>query len=181
LSPTVGREDRRLPKDVEARITAAGGRNFYGQPNYRIVWGESALKSVHGLHEAVPGRAPFFGWYEYPKYETDRWHLEVWLPPSAFGNPEAWPTDELGPFPSRGDYEHVVKLEDAWGGHVEPCGEALEWLIRMISKGSRDPNEIRRRMEERDEAKEKASDREANDIYDDAMPAYSGRPFVVVP
>jgi hypothetical protein len=180
MSPTVGREDRRLPKDVEARITAAGGRNFYGQPNYRIVWGENARQDIYGLHEAVPGRAPFEGWYSYPRYEETRWHLEVWLPPEAFGSPETWPK-ELGPFPSRGDYEHVVKLEDAWGNYVEPSGEALEWLIRMISKGPRNPAEVRRRMEEDRVAKEIASDKEANDIYDDAMPAYSGRPFVVIP
>src|SRR5579871_6932287 len=125
------RETHEAPADVAREVASAGGRNLYGEPNYRAVWGWSRLDWIGGkwedrdaagnlLREAVEVRRE-------PKYlPHDRWHIERWMPPESYGSPEAWHAETrefaggrsvaaLGPYPSRGDYEHCFTVAGPGG------------------------------------------------------------------
>jgi len=123
----VMRESKQAPESIRNAVTRAGGLNRYGEPNFRVVWGWSRLAWIGGkwrdtnaegelLREVIELR-------QEPKYTPhDRWHVERWVPPEAYGSPEQWyeQTSEfengvllpaLGPYPARGDYEHSFTLE----------------------------------------------------------------------
>ena len=62
-----------------------------------------------------------------PKYfPHERWHVERWMPPETYGSRKSWwaSTIEreggilvpaLGPYPSRGEYEHCFTLSGGEG------------------------------------------------------------------
>lgn len=130
------RQEAHYPSEEITRIlSAAGGLNRFGEPNYRAVWGGTRLdwiggkwtdRDEHGnvIREVVEVR-------HVPKYfPLDRWHIERWVPPETYGSPEAWRLQTLeredgkfvpalGPFPYRGDYEHSFTVEDADGNFVQ--------------------------------------------------------------
>jgi hypothetical protein len=125
------RETHDTPENVAHRLARAGGTNRYGEPNYRAIWGWNRLawiggkfedRDEHGalLRERVELRKE-------PKYPAvNRWHVERWLPPETYGSPRAWYAQTierengisipaLGPYPSRGEYEHCFTLETPRG------------------------------------------------------------------
>src|SRR5260370_27479979 len=67
-----------------------------------------------------------------PKYpQLNRWHIERWLPPEAYGSPRFWHQQTLevcgarsipalGPYPSRGDYQHLFTLKSPRGEFLPP-------------------------------------------------------------
>jgi hypothetical protein len=79
-----------------------------------------------------------------PKYTPhDRWHIERWMPPESYGSPETWhaQTQEiengrnipaLGPYPSRGDYEHCFTLEGPRGEFIQLTPAAARHIARAI-------------------------------------------------
>jgi len=91
----VTRETHDTPDAVARRLELAGGRNWFGQPNYRAVWGWNRFAWIGGkfeerhangalLREVVELR-------QEPKYPAvNRWHIEKWLPPEVDGSPRAW-------------------------------------------------------------------------------------------
>jgi len=122
----VTRETHQPPDCLQERIARTGGENRFGEANFRIVWGGSRLTWIGGrwtdrdasgniLRETIESR-------QVPKYiPHDRWHIERWVPPEHYGSPEIWSdlTTEtengiriaaLGPYPSRGEYEHCFTL-----------------------------------------------------------------------
>jgi hypothetical protein len=83
---SVIRETHEAPAEVARELLLAGGRNFFGEANYRAVWGWSRLDWIGGkwedrdpstgavLREAIELRRE-------PKYlPHDRWHIERWMP-----------------------------------------------------------------------------------------------------
>ena len=90
------RETHEAPGGVARALESAGGRNWFGEPNYRAVWGWSRLDWIGGkwedrdagsgalLREVVQMRRE-------PKYlPHDRWHIERWMPAESYGSPEEW-------------------------------------------------------------------------------------------
>jgi hypothetical protein len=136
---TILRETHEAPSSITRTLTLAGGTNIFGEPNFRAVWGWNRLAWIGGrwtdldasgsvLRETIGLR------YE-PKYlPTNRWHIERWCPPEMYGSPESWARDTLeiengmnvpalGPFPSRGEYEHVFTLARTWSARGSTaCG-----------------------------------------------------------
>lgn len=129
------RETHEAPASIQRRVAHAGGFNRLGEPNFRVVWGGSRLawiggrwtdRDAHGnvIREAIELRRS-------PKYfPQERWHIERWLPPEAYGSPEMWRTQTteiedgisipaLGPYPSRGDYEHCFTLASSHGDALD--------------------------------------------------------------
>ena len=167
------RETHEAPAAICERLARAGGRNRYGEPNFRVVWGGSRLawiggrwvdRDAHGnvIREAVELR-------QEPKYiPAERWHVERWMPPEAYGSPEEWfartvETEDgiripaLGPYPSRGDYEHCFTLEGLRGEFVQLTPAVARHIARAIEAGRAAPRAKRRealeqrtRREERD-------------------------------
>jgi hypothetical protein len=146
---SVIRETYEAPTDVARALELAGGRNIFGEANYRAVWGWSRLDWIGGKWE---DRDPSTGEVlrevielrREPKYlPHDRWHIERWMPAQSFGSPAEWhaQTTEivggrnvaaLGPYPSRGDYEHCFTLEGPGGEFVQLTAAVARHVARAI-------------------------------------------------
>ena len=169
----VSRETHETPAAVTRELAVAGGCNRFGEANYRAVWGWSRLDWIGGkwedhdaagtlLREVVELRRE-------PKYTPhDRWHIERWMAPESYGSPEQWHAAKnemaggrsvaaLGPYPSRGDYEHCFTLEGPGGEFVQLTAAAARHIACAIETGrgvarskSWEALEDRSRREERD-------------------------------
>jgi hypothetical protein len=142
------RETHEAAADVARALALAGGCNRFGEANYRAVWGWSRLDWIGGkwedrdaagnlVREVVELRRE-------PKYTPpDRWHIERWMPSESYGSPEQWYAETcervdgqaipaLGPYPSRGDYEHCFTLEGPGGEFVQLTAAAARHIARAI-------------------------------------------------
>ena len=191
------RETHETPASVTRRLEIAGGANRFGQPNYRAVWGWSRLGWIGGkwedrnsagdlVREAVELRMV-------PKYTPhDRWHIERWVAPEAYGSPRDWYAQTmerengisipaLGPYPSDGEYEHCFTLEGPSGQFVQLTPTVAEYVARAIERGRHAGAGSRRAaLDEREERDERAYDSWAMDALDSGSPAFQGQPFVQV-
>jgi len=191
----VTRETHEAPAAICERIARAGGRNRYGEPNFRVVWGGSRLawiggrwvdRDAHGnvVREVVELR-------QEPKYiPAERWHVERWMPPDAYGSPEEWfartvETEDgiripaLGPYPSRGEYEQCFTLEDPRGEFLPLSAAACDWIVRAVAWSRRQTRrDGRQAIAAREARRERSWDRDADDLLDDAVPAFHGQAFV---
>src|SRR6266478_4597540 len=142
-------ETHDTPEAVARRLKSAGGVNRYGEPNYRAVWGWNRLAWIGGKFE---DRDPDSGSLlrecielrKEPKYPAvNRWHIERWVPPETYGSPRAWYSQTieyadgrsipaLGPYPSRGDYEHCFTVETPRGKFIQLTATIAEHVARAI-------------------------------------------------
>lgn len=177
-------------------MARAGGLNRFDEPNFRVVWGGSRLSWIGGswsdrdeqgnlLREVTDLR-------QVPKYlPTDRWHIERWMPPEAYGGKERWyrETTEyqngveipaLGPYPSRGEYEHCFTLEkDREFLQLTPA--VCDWVVRAIEWTRRQPQSVARAALMRRESRmERDWDQAADAMLSDACRPFSGNAFVRV-
>jgi hypothetical protein len=170
----VTRETHETPSEVTERIMHAGGVNIFGEPNYRLVWGWNRLSWLGGKW----GDGPVELRLE-PKYlPIERWHLEKWLPPESYGSPLTWEmqtTQEedgirfpaLGPYPSRGEYEHCFTLQGPDGEFLPLSPAAIEYVIHAIEWGNAQPRVKRKEaLIEREKQVEKDWNRDADAILD---------------
>jgi hypothetical protein len=189
------RETHRTPASICERVARAGGLNRLDEPNFRVVWGGARLAWIGGrwtdrdangnvIREAIELRRK-------PKYiPHDRWHIERWMPPEAYGSPELWraQTTEvedgiaipaLGPYPSRGEYEHCFTLAGVRGEFIPLSPAACDWIVRAVEWARRKPRGVRRAaVAARESRRALDFDRAADDILDDAVPAFHAHPFV---
>jgi len=112
------------------------------------------------------------------------------MPAESYGSPEQWhaQTTEiedgiriaaLGPYPSRGDYEHCFTLESASGEFIPLSPAACDWIVRAIEWSRRQRRtEMRGAIAAREARRERGMDRGMDDILDDAVPAFNGQPIV---
>ena len=194
----VTRETHEAPEGVRRRLEAAGGTNRFGEPNFRAVWGGARLGWIGGkwedrdangrlIRESVSVRLE-------PKYvPLDRWHIERWCPAEMYGSPEDWEraTAEivdgqtvaaLGPYPSRGEYEHVMTLAGPGGEFVQLTPSVVERLAQLIERSRELPRRAgRKALERREEQADRKYDSWAEDVLADAGPAFCGAPHTVVP
>lgn len=190
----VTRETHEAEASTCERIARAGGMNRFGEPNFRVVWGGTRLgwiggrwtdRDAHGnvIREIIELR-------QEPKYiPVNRWHIERWMPPDAYGSREEWyaRTTEiedgicisaLGPYPSRGDWEHCYTLERADGGFMPLSPTVCDWVVRAIEWTRRLPRGATRAAITRREAtREREWERSVDDVLDDAAPAFHGQLF----
>jgi len=183
---------------VALRLARAGGLNRLGEPNYRAIWGWNRLAWIGGkfedrdpltnslLREVVELR-------QEPKYPAvNRWHIERWMPPEAYGSPRLWYAQTierenglsipaLGPYPTQGEYEHCFTLEGPRGEFVQLTPTVAEHIARAIEWSRRHPRAQRRRsINERESREDHAYESWAYDLLDDATPAFHKQPFVAV-
>lgn len=192
------RETHDTPEDVARRLALAGGSNRFGEPNYRACWGWNRLTWIGGkwedrdpqtgalLREVVELRRE-------PKYPAvNRWHIERWLPPEVYGSPRAWYRQTLeraggrgipalGPYPSRGEYEHCFTLEGQRGEFVQLTPTVAEHIARAIEWSRCAPASLRRAaLREKHSREERDYEAWAYDLLDAAAPAFHALPFVTV-
>jgi hypothetical protein len=190
------RETHETPEYVEQRLRSAGGINRYGEPMYRVVWGWNRLAWMGGkftekdrngtlIREVVQLRLE-------PKYPAvNRWHVEKWLAPETYGSPRAWYSQTierndgqsvpaLGPYPSRGEYEHVLTLEDARGEFLQLSPRIVERVARAVEYSvTFSPAERKAALQRRMAREEKEYDAYADMVLNDG-PAFGKQPFVTV-
>jgi len=192
------REMHDPPASLTERVGRAGGFNRFGEPSFRVVWGWSRLGWIGGkwcdrdasgniVREVIELR-------RVPKYlPHDRWHIERWLPPEAYGSRESWEqlsheredgivVAALGPYPSRGEYEHCFTLAGPRGEFVPLDAATCDRVVRAIEWARRFPKSAARRaIAAREERLERGWNGRADALLDDAMPAFHGQPAVAVP
>ena len=175
------REAHHAPAGVTRELLLAGGRNPFGEPNYRAVWGWSRLDWIGGkwedrdasgaiVREVVELRRE-------PKYAPhNRWHIERWMPAESYGSPTEWRAQTLeiangqsipalGPYPSRGDYEHCFTLEGPLGEFVQLTPAAARHVARAIETSRLAPRPQKREaLEERTRREEREYDRWAANV-----------------
>jgi hypothetical protein len=190
------RETHDTPSFAAEVLSRAGGRNRFGEPNFRVVWGWSRLswiggrwtdRDAHGniIRSTIELR-------RVPKYlPFDRWHIERWVPPEIYGSPNVWHAatleredgilvSVLGPYPTRGEYEHCFTLAGKRGEFISldtiACGKiarAIEWARRQPRAKSR------LALDTRESQRERESDARIDEVLDDA-PAFHAQPFVTI-
>jgi len=192
------RETHETPENVAQSLRRAGGINRFGEANYRAVWGWNRLAWIGGKFEE---RDPETGSLlrevvelrQEPKYPAvNRWHIERWVPPEVYGSPRFWyaqtverengvSISALGPYPSRGEYEHCFTLEGPRGEFLQLTPAAADHVARAIEFSRHLPGATKRRsVNEREEREERAYEAWAYDQLDDAVPAFHKQPFVSV-
>ena len=191
------RERHETPEGVARRLESAGGHNRFGEANYRVVWGWNRLSWIGGkfedrdacgdlVREVVELRVE-------PKYpQLNRWHVERWVPPEAYGTPRQWyaktlesangkSVPALGPYPERGEYEHCFTLQGPQGEFVQLTPTIVEHVAQAIEWARRFPKTRQReKLYEREAGKDREYEEWAYDVMDDAAPALHGSPFVTV-
>jgi hypothetical protein len=192
------RETHETPESVARCLRSAGGINRFGEPNYRAVWGWNRLEWIGGKFEE---RDPATGSLlrevvelrQEPKYPAvNRWHIERWVPPETYGSPRQWYSQTierengvslpaLGPYPSRGNYEHCFTLEGPRGEFVQLTPTVAEYIAKAIEWSRKSPRSLKKRqLLDREGREERAYENWAYDLLDDAVPAFHKQPFVTV-
>jgi hypothetical protein len=190
--------NRETPRWAEELVTQAGGKNIFGLPWYRLVWGHSRLAFNCGLWEDRDASMRLiravFEVRKVPKYpaKLDRWHLEVWLPPWKYGTPESWEQEQKlfhpnskmisllnqGPYPSRGDYESLFVIETRAGGFKQLTRPVVSLVCDIVSahrKASREERWAAERKAAEDAAA--ARDRQMENVIHSAQDLpFGGRP-----
>jgi hypothetical protein len=178
---TIIRETHCAPAAVARELLLAGGRNRFGEANYRAVWGWSRLDWIGGKwedHDSQTGGLlrEVIELRREPKYlPHDRWHIERWMPPESYGSPEAWHAETaefaggrnvaaLGPYPARGDYEHCFTLSGPGGEFVQLTPAVARHVARAI-EASRGVGSAKKKeaLEDRARREERAYDSWAMD------------------
>lgn len=128
-------ERRVCPPEYQERINQLGGMNRFGDPNFKLVWGETQTTTIYGQKEDGPR-----GQHEILQFGVPAWHLMEWKPPETFGSPEFWyaftwdpetMVHSLGDFPWRGLYlpcsfNLYVKRVAGGGAYFDKDGEVVE-------------------------------------------------------
>jgi hypothetical protein len=185
------RETHEASCTVDEALRLAGGCNRFDEANYRAVWGWSRLGWIGGkwedrdaagalMREVVEVRLE-------PKYTPhNRWHIERWLPPESYGSPEEWYAQTmeiengrniaaLGPYPSRGEYEHCLTLEGPRGEFVQLTPAMARHVARLIEASRHAPRVKRREaLDERTRREDREYDTFADALLSDAGPAVRG-------
>ena len=189
------RESHDAPVALQRRLARAGGRNQFGEPNFRVVWGWSRLTWIGGkwtdtdahgnvAREVVELR-------QVPKYfPFERWYIERWMPPESYGSPRRWYAQTieredgisipaLGPYPHRGDYEHCFTLQGPQSEFIPLTATSCEFIVRAVEFARAQPPQMNRAaIGRREERREREWDSCADAILHDAVPAFHGAPFV---
>jgi len=192
------RETQDTPETLARRLRSAGGINRFGEANYRAIWGWNRLAWIGGkfeerdsstgslLREVVELR-------QEPKYSAvNRWHIERWVPPEVYGSPRAWYAQTierengvsipaLGPYPSRGEYEHCFTLEGPRGEFIQLTPTIAEHFAGAIEWSRKFPQSAKRgQLYDRVRREQKTYENWAFGVLDDAVPAFHKQPFVRV-
>lgn len=152
------------------------GRNPYGEALFRIVWSGEVHEMIGGLFLDTATRE----WRRVPRYPgVQRFLLEKWQPPEAYGTPESWNRasdgygfNPCGDYPFQGGYEHLYTFESS-GQFVSLDPTLLRMLVASVL--TRKLKSVWERfVESRDqkEREEQEQGRIFEDVYDDAKNVY---------
>lgn len=200
-SITIGIERHETPDWAARIVTAAGDLNpLTAEPLYRLIWGQNRLEWVGGkwtdrdpvthsvLREVIEQR-------KIPKYShlgANKWFVERWYPPDHFGSRAMWEAQTvervdgifiaaLGPYPSRGDYDHFYTMEGPKGEYRELTPGRVRWIASVIRTSElASKKEIAARNQEAREQRQAEQDSLDMEMIRSASPAFGSEPNVTV-
>jgi hypothetical protein len=114
-----GPETRRTPPEFQDRLTRLFGKNEFGDPLFKIVWGQTQLIRMGNVWRDAFGNERVEYRDRYQCHGQPCWVIMRWKPPSDYGSPEIYyltTHDSLtnlyitGEYPWRGRYEVVQPL-----------------------------------------------------------------------
>ena len=180
-------ERRDCPLEFQERLTTAVGTNQYGEPLFKIVWGQSETYTAGG---AWP-HDHFFGYRQLMLSNSSPsgrgqpcWMILEWHPAEDYNTDavyyfenrdDATGLQMLGEYPYKGRYEIAFKLvsQEFRDGklriqHYHLDGMVLDILIPAIVEAQRmTMKERQRAIREMQEREEKDMDRKVDAIYND--------------
>lgn len=138
------------PTEFQDRLNEVGGFNKYGQPNFILVWSQTATFRAGG-EWTPPGQASVKGYRDIPFGMDPCWMLMQWQQSEKYGSPEYyymenldWDTglQTLAEYPYWGRYEVILPL--IWKGLVNgrlvvqhmPLTSLLVDLVVPVIKGA---------------------------------------------
>ena len=152
------------PKRYSELLTRLGGKNLFGEPNFILQWGLSAVRRY-----AVPDAflAPYL----------NAWCLAEWTPAEEFGSPADWDEEECGPYPFRGLYTPIQVFREG----SEPIMLDTEYLNLEVLKLflwvalNHKHDSLQKRMDFLKDQKAQADAQETKrliDLIEDGAPAF---------
>jgi hypothetical protein len=186
-------EKRECPEEFQQRLNDAAGLNPYGEPNFRIVWGQSETFRAGGVwpSDHFIGYRQVYASTGSPFRGSPCWMILEWDPAERFNGEalyyflnrdETTGLQTLGEYPYSGRYKVALKLSNSEvvNGvlHVEHYhldSGVIDYLIPIIIKAAAVRKE-HRQLEakyERARAEEKL-DKSIDMVRDDARMAFGG-------
>ena len=172
---------RRLcPEWFQERLTRAGGINPYGEPRFKLVWGQSETIRTGGYF----AKDGFVGYRNIPAAQrTACWVIMMWVPPQLTGTPELWYREnrdeqtglsDLGQYPHRGHYRVLHKLihhelvgDEMVVYRLEPTHFIIDVMVPLIQNWQKVTDSERIRIvEDQLEQETEAYLQMAKDCYD---------------
>jgi hypothetical protein len=182
------------PVEFERRITEAGGRNRYGNPNFRIIWGQTETCVRGGFWPATDNSPEFTGYREVLEGSgVPCWILQMWKAPECFGTPlqyfmenrdESTGLQVLGDYPWKGRYDTLNEFicREFQNGRltqeIMPLNSVIIDLIIPIVQQAQAATQLMRytALKDREEKKQAALTQTIDDKRRDARMAFKGNP-----
>jgi hypothetical protein len=112
-------EARPCPKQFQDRITRMFGKNQFGTPNFKIVWGQSEFHRMGNIWRDKEGNERKGYRQQYLCDGQPGWNILRWKSPEYWGSPDTFYRNTfdpvsglyiLGEYPWRGRYEVLYSL-----------------------------------------------------------------------
>jgi hypothetical protein len=146
---------RNCPEWFQERLTRAGGLNPYGEPRFKLVWGQSETMRSGGLFSDG-----FVGYRDIGAIGREAcWAVVMWEPAELHGSAPRWYRDyrdevtglsDLGQYPYQGRYRILQKLihREVVNGKVqvtrmEPTHFIIDVMLPLIVRCQRLTNEAK--------------------------------------
>lgn len=125
-------------------LVRIGGRDKFGDPVFRVVWGQSELTIQNGesrMKYKAQIRETASGLYDVglPRFIIEEKYDALWVLPG-------WKEAIQGPKPLRGQYRYLIAIQDEFGNYEPPGQSFINALER--ARFYRDQDELRHSHEE---------------------------------
>lgn len=130
-----GPETRKCPKEVQDRLTRTFGRNQFGDPHFKIVWGQSQFIRMGNVWRDVHGneRAGYRDRYQVACMPC--WVIMRWKSPIEYGSPRTYYMNTWLPAKTKESSESGVDSHEGYYVTAEyPWRGRYEVMQALISK-----------------------------------------------
>lgn len=132
-----GAETRQCPPEFQARLTRMFGRNEFGEPHFKIVWGQSQFIRMGNVWRDKRGNERLGYRERYQCHAMPCWVIMRWHSPVEYGSPRAYYHNSYMTSEAKMDPETGEMLEAPKGFYVTgeyPYRGRYEIVQPLISK-----------------------------------------------